>query len=50
MHMQDELLNMWVQRKRMMLMVTHDIDEAIYMGMRVWSWPPAPDASARTSL
>ena len=42
MHMQDELLNMWVQRKRMMLMVTHDIDEAIYMGMRVLVMAPRP--------
>ena len=42
MHMQDELLNMWAQRKRMMLMVTHDIDEAIYMGMRVLVMAPRP--------
>lgn len=35
MNMQDELLRMWEERRRMMLMVTHDIDEALYMGTRV---------------
>lgn len=42
MHMQDELLTMWGDRKRMMIMVTHDIDEAIYMGTRVLVMAPRP--------
>ena len=32
MNMQDELLSMWREKNNMMIMVTHDIDEAIYMG------------------
>lgn len=35
MHMQDEILNIWSERKQLALMVTHDVDEAIYMGSRV---------------
>jgi len=35
MNMQDEILNMWIERKQLALMVTHDVDEAIYMGTRV---------------
>lgn len=35
MNMQDEILNIWTQRKQLALMVTHSIDEAIYMGTRV---------------
>lgn len=42
MNMQDELVNMWNVRKRMMLMVTHDIDEALYMGTRVLVMAPRP--------
>lgn len=35
MNMQDEILNIWSQKKQLALMVTHDVDEAIYMGTRV---------------
>ena len=35
MNMQDEILNMWTETKQLALMVTHDVDEAIYMGTRV---------------
>lgn len=35
MNMQDEILNMWAENKQLALMVTHDVDEAIYMGTRV---------------
>lgn len=42
MNMQDELLNMWKEKKRMMIMVTHDVDEAIYMGTRVIVMEPRP--------
>ncbi|MDO5111126.1 MAG: ABC transporter ATP-binding protein [Clostridia bacterium] len=35
MHMQDEILNIWAEKRQLALMVTHDIDEAIYMGTRV---------------
>ena len=35
MNMQDEILSMWREKKQLALMVTHDVDEAIYMGTRV---------------
>ena len=35
MNMQDEILNIWSQRKQLALMVTHSVDEAVYMGTRV---------------
>lgn len=35
MNMQDEILNIWMQNKQLALMVTHSIDEAIYMSTRV---------------
>lgn len=34
-HMQDALLNIWQENKTTMLFVTHDLDEAIYLGNRV---------------
>lgn len=35
MNMQDEILKMWAKKKQLAIMVTHDVDEAIYMGTRV---------------
>lgn len=35
MNMQDEILKIWRDRKQLALMVTHDVDEAIYMGTRI---------------
>ena len=35
MNMQDEILDIWKKRKQLVVMVTHDVDEAIYMGTRV---------------
>jgi NitT/TauT family transport system ATP-binding protein/sulfonate transport system ATP-binding protein len=35
MRMQDEVLRIWQARKTTMLLVTHDIDEAIYMADRI---------------
>ena len=31
----DEILSAWKERKQLAIMVTHDVDEAIYMGTRV---------------
>ena len=42
MNMQDELLSMWQKNKNIMIMVTHDVDEAIYMGNRVIVMAPRP--------
>lgn len=35
MNMQDEILRIWRDRRQLAIMVTHDVDEAIYMGTRV---------------
>ena len=35
MNMQDEILGMWQGSQQLVIMVTHDVDEAIYMGTRV---------------
>ena len=35
MNMQDEILKVWQEKKQLAFMVTHDVDEAIYMGTRV---------------
>ena len=35
MNMQDEILKIWQRRQQLAIMVTHDVDEAIYMGTRV---------------
>ncbi len=42
MSMQDELLKLWRDKNNLMIMVTHDIDEAIYMGTRVLIMKPNP--------
>ena len=42
MNMQDELINMWKEDGNIMIMVTHDVDEAIYMGNRVLVMAPRP--------
>lgn len=34
-HMQQELLRIWEQEKITMILITHDIDEAVYLGQRV---------------
>lgn len=35
MNMQDEILKIWHEKQQLAVMVTHDVDEAIYMGTRV---------------
>ena len=35
MNMQDEILSMWTKSHQLVVMVTHDVDEAIYMGTKV---------------
>jgi ABC-type nitrate/sulfonate/bicarbonate transport system ATPase subunit len=42
MRMQDEVLRIWQARKTTMLLVTHDIDEAIYMADRIVIMTPRP--------
>jgi sulfonate transport system ATP-binding protein len=42
MRMQDEVLRLWQNRRTTMLLVTHDIDEAIYMSDRIIIMTQAP--------
>jgi ABC-type nitrate/sulfonate/bicarbonate transport system ATPase subunit len=42
MRMQDEVLRLWQGRRTTMLLVTHDIDEAIYMSDRIMIMTPRP--------
>jgi ABC-type nitrate/sulfonate/bicarbonate transport system ATPase subunit len=42
MRMQDEVLRLWQARGTTMLLVTHDIDEAIYMSDRIMIMTPRP--------
>ena len=47
MRMQDEVLRLWQARGTTMLLVTHDIDEAIYMGDRIVIMAPRPSRIER---
>ena len=42
MRMQDEVLRIWEARRTTMVLVTHDIDEAIYMSDRIAIMTPRP--------
>ena len=42
MNMQDEILKLWQRSNHIVLMVTHDIDEAIYLGTRIIVMAPRP--------
>jgi ABC-type nitrate/sulfonate/bicarbonate transport system ATPase subunit len=42
MNMQDELIRIWQKRGSTMIMVTHDVDEAIYLSDRVVVMSPRP--------
>ncbi len=42
MQMQDEILRIWQERKTTVVLVTHDVDEAIYMSDRIVIMTPRP--------
>jgi ABC-type nitrate/sulfonate/bicarbonate transport system ATPase subunit len=48
MRMQDEVLRLWQARQTTILLVTHDIDEAIYMSDRIVIMSPRPGRIERT--
>lgn len=42
MNMQDEILKLWNEEKNLSIMVTHDVDEAVYMSTKVIVMEPRP--------
>jgi ABC-type nitrate/sulfonate/bicarbonate transport system ATPase subunit len=50
MRMQDEVLRLWESRRTTMFLVTHDIDEAIYMSDRIVIMTPGPGRIERTII
>jgi sulfonate transport system ATP-binding protein len=48
MRMQDEVLRLWQGRRTTMVLVTHDIDEAIYMSDRILIMTQRPGRIERT--
>jgi ABC-type nitrate/sulfonate/bicarbonate transport system ATPase subunit len=48
MRMQDEVLRLWQAHRTTILLVTHDIDEAIYMSDRIMIMSPRPGRIERT--
>ena len=42
MNMQDEILKIWQNNRQLAIMVTHDVDEAVYMGTKVLVMEPHP--------
>ncbi|MFB9948678.1 ABC transporter ATP-binding protein [Rhizobium puerariae] len=46
-HLQDELLAIWEREKSTVVMVTHDVEEAIYLSDRVVVMEPRPGRIAR---
>ena len=42
MNMQDEILNLWQEIKNLMIMVTHDVEEAVYMSTKIIIMEPRP--------
>lgn len=48
MRMQDEVLTLWQARRTTMILVTHDIDEAIYMSDSIVIMSPRPGRIERT--
>ncbi len=47
MNLQDELIRLWKERGNTMVMVTHDIDEAIYLSQRIVVMSPRPGRIAQ---
>ena len=42
MNLQDEILNLWQEIKNLMIMVTHDVEEAVYMSTKIIIMEPRP--------
>ena len=44
-NLQDEILQIWLQENKTVILITNDVDEAIYMADRVIPLNPGPDAT-----
>lgn len=42
MNMQDEILKLWQEERNLMIMVTHDVEEAVYMSSKIIIMEPRP--------
>lgn len=42
MNIQDALIDLWKERKNTMILITHDVDEAIYLSQRIIVMSPRP--------
>lgn len=48
--LQDELINIWKKTKKTILFVTHDLQEAVYLGEQISIFSAAPDANIVTKV
>jgi NitT/TauT family transport system ATP-binding protein len=48
--LQDELISIWQKTKKTILFVTHDLQEAVYLGQRISIFSAAPDAHIATKV
>jgi len=42
MSLQDEIISLWQERKNTMVMITHDVDEAVYLSTKIVVMTPRP--------
>ncbi|NOS89599.1 MAG: ABC transporter ATP-binding protein [Methylococcaceae bacterium] len=49
-NLQDEILQIWAQEKKTVILITNDVDEAIYMADRVIPLNPGPNATFSPSF
>lgn len=48
--LQDELIEIWKKTKKTILFVTHDLQEAVYLGQRISIFSAAPEAKIVTQI
>lgn len=48
--LQDELISIWQKTKKTILFVTHDLQEAVYLGQQISIFSAAPDAQIVTKV
>lgn len=49
-NLQDELIQIWKKTKKTIIFVTHDLQEAVYLGQKISIFSAAPDANIATQL